>query len=264
MRSIDSVVRVAAVIVTYNDPDALRTCVASLDRQQRPPDLVIVVDNASEPPIGGLDAACKIEVVRSPSNGGPAGGFALGLEAFLSSGCDFAWAMDDDCVADERALELLLEESDEGTVLLPELVVNGRSDWRPAWSGVLIPRPVVQTVGVPRRDFVWWAEDTEYLQWRIPTAGFAVKNSAARVVTETPRRALRKPGWKYYYEARNSVYLRLRIKKTHRPRRLARIIVRVPIAIVARGDRRGNALLMHSRGVIDGIIGRLGLTVPLD
>jgi hypothetical protein len=146
------------------------------------------------------------------------------------------------------------------------------------WCGVLIPRSIVAAVGVPNEDLFWWTEDTEYLQWRIPSAGFAVLWSDARVVVTRRAPAGGKPAWKYYYETRNQVFHRLYVQRAgdRRPvprhlrpevrawrawRAFARLSVR---ALVRERDHRAQKLSMVVRGGIDGVRGRLGRTVAVD
>lgn len=106
--------KVLAVIVAYNSPEALERCLASLDSQHRQVDGVLVVDN-SEPTaaeIKHLSFAIveRTRILRTGSNLGPAGGFALGLASFMEDGrYSHAWLMDDDCYPDSPALERILE-----------------------------------------------------------------------------------------------------------------------------------------------------------
>jgi GT2 family glycosyltransferase len=257
------VTTVAAVVVTYNDQGALDACLASLDAQTRQPDVIVVVDNASTPPARATSSHLDVQLIRSGTNTGPAGGFADGFEAALAGQCDYIWAMDDDCEPEPDALSTLLVDANHETVVFPKLISSGSQMYHPAWCGVIIPRRVADAVGVPRRDFVWWLEDTEYLQWRVPNAGFDSLNSGASVHTGHPRRAQAKPPWKHYYEARNALFYRLYLNRTNLVRRLLRLTVRVPAGIVLRGDRRLACLWMHLRGLADGLVGRLGMRVPL-
>jgi len=257
---------VAAVIVTFNDPVALDSCLKSILRQTRLPETLIIVDNGSSPPAvlpSGLGP--QVELVRVRHNSGPAGGFADGLDRFLRTRAELAWVMDDDCRPRPAALAQMLGESDLGdVVLLPTLVSAGLAVKLPAWCGVLIPRSVVAAVGTPRRDFVWWMEDTEYIQWRIPQAGFCVRYCGAIVDSDHPRRLGEKPGWKYYYEARNATYYRLWLNGGNRRKRMSRLLIRVPLGIVLRGEVHAMKKVgYHFRGVFDGVFGRLGMRVRL-
>lgn len=256
-----------ALIVSFEHTDALRRCIDAIGRQSVPVDRVTIVDNGrtrlAEEAIEDRHRDLGIEIVRLGTNVGPAGGFAEGLTRFLDAGLPYAWAMDDDCFPTADALEILLHDAAADAIVQPVVCYPGVEGNTPSWSGVVIPRSIVQDVGVPRRDFVWWFEDTEYLQWRIPAAGYRVVRSMARVDTDVPRRAKHKPAWKYYYEARNSVYYRTHLNRRLFFRRLAMRLVLVPGAIVLKERGRPRKLWMYARGVVDGLLGRLGPRVPL-
>ena len=127
----------------------------------------------------------------------------------------------------------------------------------------------------------WWNEDTEYLQWRIPRAGFRVKRSELARVDVSRSRLTGKPAWKYYYEARNQVYYRVHTQRPRAPRgarrvprhltrrmrwwRATRSVMRLGARAIVRESRgRRTKLAMVVRGTRDGIAGRLGITVPVD
>ena len=44
--------RVLAVVLTHNAPESLERCLLAIDAQTTPPQAVLVVDNASNPPVG--------------------------------------------------------------------------------------------------------------------------------------------------------------------------------------------------------------------
>ena len=139
-------------------------------------------------------------------------------------------------------------------------------------------RSVPEGVGVPDSDLVWWTEDTEYLQWRIPRAGWVVKRSAASLVEVAMRReGVPKPPWKYYYEARNQVAYRLRTQRpssggpvprylTSRVRlwRAFRSVVKLMgrSLWIERTERLPKARMVLM-GAVDGLRGRSGLRVAL-
>jgi rhamnopyranosyl-N-acetylglucosaminyl-diphospho-decaprenol beta-1,3/1,4-galactofuranosyltransferase len=269
------------VIVTFDSRVALERCLAALTAQTTPPDEVLVVDNASAEPVDDLVAATtNARLLRLPENIGPAGGYAAGLTEFLASGYERAWLVDDDCVPAPDALAAQIEQSDASSVVLATMVDHATREITntQGWCGVLLPRAIVAEVGVPDAELFWWNEDTEYLQWRIPRAGFTVvRNEHARVdVSRSRQRG--KPAWKYYYEARNQVYYRLH---TQRPRgngrvrrpltrrvrwwRATRSVSRLAVrALVRESGHRVTKFTMVIRGTRDGIAGRLGRTVAVD
>ena len=129
--------RIAAVVVTRNRPVLLRQALDALRSQTRPPQHIIVVDNASgaptvellrmlmarqakreamvearsgaesktaSEPASDIPYAPTLEVRRSDINLGGAGGFALGLERACAAGYDWIWLLDDDAIARPAAL----------------------------------------------------------------------------------------------------------------------------------------------------------------
>jgi GT2 family glycosyltransferase len=265
--------RVVAVIVTYDAPDVVVGCVRAVMDQTHAPAAVWVIDNAGAVPARDALAAAgirdtRIEVVRLPENTGPAGGVAEGLRRLLTSDYDAAWVMDDDCVPDPTCLALLLQasanQSQVGVVMPDDYDDNGVVSGWPGWYAVLIPRAVVEAVGVPRDEFFWWIEDTEYLQWRIPRAGLAVhRMPKARVRQTWARRTPTRPAWKYYYEARNLTFYRTRIQGGRYTLRLPGSLARQAGRIVLREDHRAQKFGYFVRGVGDGVLGRLGRRVPV-
>jgi rhamnopyranosyl-N-acetylglucosaminyl-diphospho-decaprenol beta-1,3/1,4-galactofuranosyltransferase len=271
---------VLATVLTHNDPDALATCLAAIARQTRSPDAVLVIDNGSSSPASAsvdrlTDESCAT-VLRLSENLGPAGGHAAGLRAFLAGPCHAAWVMDDDCVPEPGCLEAILHareaQESEGVLFPTQTDQGGVQRNFPGWFAVLLPRAVVDCVGVPREEFFWWAEDTEYLQWRISRAGFPVQWVAAARVQHRRRRATRPtPAWKVYYEARNSVYYRLRVQRPfQQPRRIDKVfrltttLSRTLWSLITESHDRRNRLRMFARGIFDGVRGRLGRTVVPD
>ena len=278
---------VMAVVLTFNAPDATEVCLRSIAAQAAPVDAVLVVDNASVPPFvagAGIAGGPALEVLRLAENGGPAGGYAAGLRAFLESRHAWVWLVDDDSSPRPDALAAQLRAAaacTEPTAFLSTMIDRdtGAEANTHGWCGALIPRAIVEAVGVPIEELFWWAEDTEYLQWRIPRAGFGLERCADAVVDVSFRRAERaKPPWKFYYEARNQVYFRLRIQRQPvdgPPRRHLTVRVRCWRALRTVGklsgrallhepDRRVRKLTMVVRGTVDGLRGRLGRTVAVD
>lgn len=259
--------RVIAVMLTHNRRDgAIRRCTEVLS-QTRPVDGVVMVDNASTDETSEAVARRfpQVEIVRLPENLGPAGGFAVAFTEGMKRGCDFLWVLDDDVMISRQCLVHLLEKAATSpmTVVYPTRLPPDEKHGV-AWRGILVPAEIVRAVGVPRADFFWHLEDTEYFLYRIvERGGFRRLISEKAVVwhgTHRPRRGF--PGWKLYYQTRNSVYYRFYLKTDLRGRvkTTARILGRV-LAIALREERGPTKALMMLRGVKDGLLGRLGKTV---
>jgi GT2 family glycosyltransferase len=264
--------RVLALVLTYAAPEALARCVTAIAAQTRPVDEVLVIDNASPEPARPVPARLTIDVVRLETNLGPAGGHAAGLQKFLDSGADLAWVMDDDCVPSPEALERLLihldQLAEDGPVFpLWRDSATGEGLFLPAWCGFLVSRAIVQRLGLPRAEFVWWAEDTEYLSWRMHEAGYRAEWASDAVVEHRRVRDMAtRPVWKVYYEARNTVYFRLHVQhgsRRIRTQRVVRGLSKLFAQVLLTRDRKLKKLGAYCRGVVDGVRGRLGLRVAL-
>lgn len=180
--------RIAAVVVTRDRPVLLRQALDALRHQTRPPQHIIVVDNASAAPTvellrmlmarqaqrgataeAGSDARSEarseaireptLEVLRSDINLGGAGGFALGLDCACADGFDWVWLLDDDAIARPDALcelERVLPQlgADVGAVCgavveFDALALQHRRNFG-AWSGIERALPaVVYSRGAP-------------------------------------------------------------------------------------------------------------------
>ena len=276
---------VMALVLSYDSPESARACVQSLVDQGDQLVRILVVDNAGSAPVTEdlSDLDPRVSVCRLPDNVGPAGGHAESLQRFLVGDADWAWVFDDDCIASPGALENLLQDADRqspGIVLASTFDADsGAVDRTHGWWGVLIPRSVVETVGLPNADLFWWTEDTEYLQWRIPSAGFGVTRSESGVVrVHRARASAEKPAWKYYYEARNQIHHRLRVQRPGKQQPVPRHLkVRVRAyragkssakllgrAVVVDRQERPRKVFMTIRGIVDGLLGRTGKLVDPD
>jgi GT2 family glycosyltransferase len=263
--------RVLAIVLTHNAPGALDRCLAAINEQTRRVDEVLVVDNASHPPATPIGRGIPLRTLRRETNDGPGGGHRAGLEAFLASGADMAWVMDDDCVADPGCLAALL--SRHGTLKKDKAVLplwidgaTGVGSFLPAWCGFLLTSTLVRRVGLPRAEFVWWAEDTEFLQSRMIDADLHPAHAADAVVTHLRvRTGPNKPAWKYYYETRNTIVYRLYFQRWSwwHARLLMRSLIALLAQIVVREDHKVRKVAAFGRGVLDGATRRMGMRVPL-
>ncbi len=262
---------VLALVLTYNSPDTLAATLQAVGEQTRLPDAVLILDNAGTPPADTVAQGwtrpphLDVRVLREAENSGPAGGWARALEEFAGSGFDLAWILDDDIVAPPTCLERLIEEyakmEKSACVIASVRTPRGVVTHYPGWCSVLLGREVVESAGLPRADFFWWAEDFEYLMLRIPAAGFPLHITPDVVVDhQHGRKEWGNPPWKYYYEARNNVYLHLYIKhgRGRWPRKLAALTLR---ALLREDAGRTLRLKMIGRGVVDGVRARLGRRV---
>lgn len=186
---------VCAVIVTFERATLLRRCLDALLGQTRPPDAVIVVDNAST---DGTREMLHAEfpharTISLPRNVGSAGGFAAGMAAALALPFDWIWLMDDDVAAEAGCLGEMLEVASLSgkPVVVPRRLDPGGRDLAseavlmeaaqrfegvtadPArhryrlidlftFEGPLVHRSVIEAVGLPDQDVFIRGEDILY------------------------------------------------------------------------------------------------------
>ncbi len=260
-----------AVVLTHNAPETLEQCVRAITGQTSPPEALLVLDNASLPPVRleGLPVgALPTRVVRSETNTGPAGGYAQALEVFLESGFGHAWILDDDMLPEPDCLDRLwavAEKDPESAFVFPiSRQPDGSVSWWPSWCGFIVARQIVDAVGLPMSELFWWAEDTEYLQYRIPSRGYAPVVAYDALVNHVGiRQGDGAPMWKYYYEARNMLYVHLHVKRRvgRYPRNVAKLFAR---AVFRERDDRVRRLAVMVRGLSDGARGRLGIRYPVE
>lgn len=193
---------VEAVVLTWNRKDLLLRCLDALSAQTRPPQRIVVIDNASTDgtaqalaarPV--LPGAPPVEHRRMPHNLGASGGFRACFAAAADTGADYAWLMDDDVLPEPDALAALLDAGnrlDEPWSFLVSRVVSptglsmnlpeidlraapGRyPDWdrrlhqglikvrRATFVSILVPHESLARIAPPSADFVMWGEDADW------------------------------------------------------------------------------------------------------
>lgn len=109
---------VAAVIVTYNRLEKLKTVLNSLEKLTVSPEYLVIVNNASTDGTDkylaeyearrSVEDGMKVSVVNLPENVGGAGGFSAGMKYGYDLGADFLWVSDDDGYPEPDSLVNLL------------------------------------------------------------------------------------------------------------------------------------------------------------
>lgn len=190
---------VAAVIVTFNRLAKLKKVIAAIEAQSTAPTHLVIVDNASTDGTGEylatVESSIPVDVVSLPTNTGGAGGFSAGMRRGYELGADFVWIMDDDGYPEPEALERLLSglsaASDElgapvpfacSVVVFTDGAICEMNNPAPTWDwgrllvkgqnsvmveqcsfvSVLIPRWVLETFGLPFKEYFIWFDDAEY------------------------------------------------------------------------------------------------------
>lgn len=188
--------KTAAVVVTYNRLDFLKQCVAALEQQTSPCD-ILLIDNASTDGTGAWAqqfAAGQTNVFykNTGRNSGGAGGFYDGIQWAVKDGYSTVWLMDDDCFPLPDALEKLLQA---------DRILNGKYGWLSSvalWTdgteckmnrqklkksfyefsplleygivqaeqatfvSLFLRSEVIRQVGLPIKEFFIWGDDIEF------------------------------------------------------------------------------------------------------
>jgi rhamnopyranosyl-N-acetylglucosaminyl-diphospho-decaprenol beta-1,3/1,4-galactofuranosyltransferase len=238
-----SSLRVVALMVTWNRRNLLLEALGAVHAQSRPPDTVIVVDNAST---DGTAAAVRdrfpsVRLAELARNTGGAGGFAYGLALALATGADLVWLMDDDTVPEPDALHALTQAYARHPGQPPALVAS-RVLWtdgrehpmntpRPnpfatraqraaataagcipirsaSFVSVLVAADRCRRRGLPQADYFLWNDDFEYTTRLIRGgAGWLCPASVAVHKTATFGSTDVDPGPRFFYEVRNKIWM---------------------------------------------------------
>jgi rhamnopyranosyl-N-acetylglucosaminyl-diphospho-decaprenol beta-1,3/1,4-galactofuranosyltransferase len=232
-------------------------------------------------PAGG--AGLPILYILRPHNDGGAGGFAAGLREALGGRCDWFWLMDDDVEPAPDSLAMLLADAagDRRRVIQQRRVYRDGRDVElqagrlnlgnpfrelmqaPApfpdevsavpvrtftFEGLLVPRGLVEAVGLPDASFFLFADDTDYAI-RAQRAGFTILASArSRIVKKLGQAASAEYTQRHYYYFRNLYRLDLRYGapavRLLRPRLL--LVRRVLGCLLRRCSRESLAIVWRS------------------
>jgi GT2 family glycosyltransferase len=245
-----------------------------------------VIDNAGDDGTADILRTDFPDVthLHMAENLGPAGGLAWGIDAARESGFDAFWLMDDDSRAERDTLSTLLGIAEgrgriagivgcSGGVIRfglirhlddPRLRGEHRGIDAPfpvdfvLLDGALVFRRVVDIVGVPKASYFSMMEDVEY-PLRARRAGFDVLVTKRDLMQRehlgsVPGTAL----WRSYYQSRNHVRMALDFRSPSLLFGCAARQARFMYAALRAPDRRWQRVKLRSRGVWDGLRGRMG------
>lgn len=260
--------KVQAIIVTYKRAAVLNDCLnAVLNISLTKVSKLHVVVNSTDKPT--LDVLKKYQL-KYPEivsytihdNLGPAGGFHQGIKYFLKGDCDYVWLMDDDILPDDNCLTELIKCTEQSPYIFSRVFKpNGEEVKSFGWWGVLISRKVIDKVGLPLKDFFYWAEDTEYLQNRIMREyKIDPYRSQTANVQHLHNRSSTRPFWYYYYTIRNTLYYRTRIFPLNRwgAKRLVYVYLGSFYRVIFMEPNKIKKLWMICLGTFHGLSGKIG------
>jgi len=208
--------RALAHIHTFNDAAVIEQALEALRRQTRPPDAIVIVDNASTDGTLDKNFSETVTIFRNRNNLGPSGAVQIGLAHALKHGFDWTWVLDADSVPEPDALEKLLAFFEHLPITQQErvcflasypLTAAGEVKQQPVslerpalefiplasardftqcdctlWSGTLFRMGAVARIGLPSADYVIDVGEIEY-GYRARQLGFTsyvVHNSVIR------------------------------------------------------------------------------------
>ena len=214
--------RVAAIVVTFNRLEKLKTVLDRLHAQTTPPEWIVLVDNASTD--GTTDYLDQlddplIDLTHLAENTGGAGGFSTGMKRAYELGADLFWLMDDDCYPEPEALERLVDGHSAAMEAMPggvpfacSLVYFSDTEiaemnipapdwkWGRLWAqgqravlvetcsfvSALYTRETVERIGLPLRDYFIWFDDAAYARMASVGIGPGVCILDSKVIHDTP------------------------------------------------------------------------------
>jgi GT2 family glycosyltransferase len=231
-----------AIVVTHNRKELLRECLAALAGQKRPPDRILVVDNASSDGTRAMVESeySEVDVLALVRNEGGAGGFHEGMKRAHADGAEWLWLMDDDTIPAPEALAELLAARARLEPTQPTLLAS-RVVWRDGrmhpmnapgperrqlervidgaerglmplrfatFVSLLVHRGAVDRHGLPLKHFFMWSDDIEYTGRVLQRdAGYLVPTSVTLHKTRTAHTAMTSPPGLFYYHVRNTLFI---------------------------------------------------------
>jgi rhamnopyranosyl-N-acetylglucosaminyl-diphospho-decaprenol beta-1,3/1,4-galactofuranosyltransferase len=301
---------IASVVPTHNRREPLRACLRALFGQTWPLQAVIVIDNGSTDGSREMVASefPSARYVRIERPCGSAGGFAEGISQACAQGYEWIWLMDNDAVPAPDALEGLVAASREvegrvfnSLVVTPDgrhvnwgyhlyqgdgyaegsreirqiadllalgrPILNGLAQF---YTGALLHRSVVDTVGLPTVGYFTRGDEVDYVL-RIQRAGFKTWTVvASRVVhAEEPRHPSTGFGhrftfpavapWKQYYMLRNDLIngCRYNFRGESMPRLFLRSFLLHCAGSLALPDHKLRRLFYTCWAFADALLGRV-------
>lgn len=280
--------RVCAVVLTCNRAAMLETCLEHLEVQTRAPDHVLVIDNGStDGTAERLAGRSDVEILSLAVNIGGAGGYAHGLRAALARGFDWVWMLDDDAFAERSCLEALLagieraprrpdlvtsavrwRDSRLHPMNRPWLRVNQRVEFAEAAAAglaliraatsvsTMVSRDALLRHGFPPEHFVVWIDDIEWTGRILRNGtGYLVPESTTLHATAEPRDTVSDARDRFYFKARNQLWLLRAGRSLGGLERLTYGISYLAAIreYIDKSPARGEALRTVARGVRDGL-----------
>lgn len=240
-------ISIAAVIVTYNRKHLLLESIMALLNQEVKFNKIIIIDNASTDNTeeyirqNGIMDNNEIFYKKLPYNIGGSGGFYEGIKYCLDNKFEWVVLLDDDAILKKDFLYNILKAINmypnimvfSGTVMTNGVIdTNHRrriintitykqknvciDEYKNdifycdiiSFVGVVIKTDLINTVGLPERNYFIWYDDTEYsIRLRKLSQIINVNNAIIYHKTDLLNNNYYKPNWKEYYGIRNKILM---------------------------------------------------------
>jgi len=227
----------AVVIVTYNRLELLKECVSQALNQTYPFKNIYIVNNHST---DGTDMYLKevdaennyVHVFNLDDNIGGAGGFSFGMDQVTEEN-DYVLLIDDDAIISANYIEDINKRLENGILAYSGTVFsNGKIDTMhrrrvksdifltedcvpveeyekdsftydsSSFCGLLVSVKLAKQIGLPRKDFFIWHDDTEY-SMRIRKHTLIKNVNASTINHKVQGNGFTGFSWKTYYGFRN-------------------------------------------------------------
>lgn len=231
--------KIIACVVTYNRLELLKKVVSGLRNQTfKIDEIVIINNNSTDGTEEWLSKQQDLTTIKQ-ENLGSSGGQYTAAKYAMEQGADYIWLMDDDVVADENCLEVIMSHIENFDVICPlrhnldgiyyndVTKINLSNPFKSIWKsiintddlkselvpveaftfeGAFIKRQVIETIGLPEKGFFIYGDDTDY-SVRVYKNGFkaAVARDAKFSRMIMPVGDKDSFNWKTYYMLRNLI-----------------------------------------------------------
>jgi rhamnopyranosyl-N-acetylglucosaminyl-diphospho-decaprenol beta-1,3/1,4-galactofuranosyltransferase len=213
----DEILKIACVIVVYNNGDNIGRLLETLFGQSKELEEIVVVDNASSDATSEIvkQKFPQVTLVANACNTGVGGGYAQGLEYAYQKGYEWIWLLDGDSLPHTSALEELAKAFSALKPVYPKIGILASCPVSPStkerysgflWrgrfvalpkalvgcqepfpvdsvisSGSLVSHRVIEDVGLPRADFFMDFVDHEY-NLRVRRDGYEIMFVPASII----------------------------------------------------------------------------------
>lgn len=298
--------KTAAVIVTYNRKELLEENIKALLDQSEKLNKIFIIDNNSTDGTKsyleqkGYLKNQTIEYVRLEKNIGGAGGFSVGTKYAYEKGFDFICLMDDDGKPnDNDTVKNLLDAAVdiyniEKRMMINPLVIGNENtlsfglkniqtvneavamsnegrikDIINPFNGTLISKELIESIGVPNKEFFIKGDEAEYMMRAIKNNAYIATICNSRYhhpilstnYTEIFGKRIKisvEAPWKEYYRCRNYTYM---FKESKEYWKMFKQPVRQIRNVLLSDCNKRDSIIMIIRGFNDGILSKLGARV---